>query len=157
MKKAFPEEYTQEIEKIFQAYPTREAALLPLLHLAQKALGYIDDETMEILAEMTGVTPAKVKGVMSFYTMYHPKPCGKTHIRVCTNISCMLRGGYEVLNFLKEKLNISPGEVTSDQRFSLEEVECLGACDQAPVIMVNDHYQGPVTFETLEGLLKEEG
>lgn len=156
VKRSFPPERRSEVEKLLGSYPTKEGALLPLLHLAQDTWGYIDGETVEMLAEMVEVSPATVYGVASFYTMYHRKKPGKTHIRVCTNISCMLRGADDLLKQLEEKLGIRAGETTPDGRFSLESVECLGACDRAPVAMINDDYHGPLDIDLLMKILEED-
>ncbi|HPR63526.1 MAG TPA: NAD(P)H-dependent oxidoreductase subunit E [Thermoanaerobaculia bacterium] len=156
MKRHFPPEMESDVQEIFSRYPTREGALLPLLHLAQKTWSYIDRETMDYLAELVGIPPAKVYGVASFYTMYHRKKPGKTHIRVCTNISCMLKGADNLLAALETQLGIRAGETTADGRFSLEEAECLGACDRAPVFMVNDDYEGPVDHLLLAKILSGE-
>jgi NADH:ubiquinone oxidoreductase subunit E len=93
---------------------------------------------MAYVAGKIGVSPAFVEGVVSFYTMYHRRPVGTHHIQVCRTLSCMLRGGRDVMNRLRRSLGIEPGEVTPDGRFSLEWVECLGACDTAPCAQVND-------------------
>ena len=155
VKKSFPPEVESRVKVILESYPTREDALFPLIHLAQEVWGYIDDGVVELLAETMGTSPATIHGVVSFYTMFHRKKPGKVHIRVCTNISCMLNGADELLARLKEKLGIDSGETTPDGRFSLEEAECLGACDKAPVVMVNDDYEGPVDMAFFEKLVEE--
>jgi NADH-quinone oxidoreductase subunit E len=126
------------IDAILDQYPKRSSALLPALHLVQEEKGWISEESMAYVAGKIGVSPAFVAGVVSFYTMYHRRPVGTHHIQVCRTLSCMLRGGRDVMNRLRERLGIEPGQVTADGRFSLEWVECLGACDTAPCAQVND-------------------
>ena len=131
-------ETDRKIDALLTRYPTRGSALLPALYLVQDEKGWISDESMAYVAGKIGVSPAFVAGVVSFYTMYHRKPVGKHHIQVCRTLSCMLRGGRDVMNRLRQRLAIEPGQVTPDGRFSLEWVECLGACDTAPCAQVND-------------------
>jgi len=131
-------ETDRRIDGLLTRYPQRGSALLPALYLVQEEKGWISEESMAYVAGKIGVSPAFVVGVVSFYTMYHRKPVGKHHIQVCRTLSCMLRGGREVMNRFRERLGIDPGQVTADGRFSLEWVECLGACDTAPCAQVND-------------------
>ena len=131
-------ETDRRIDALLTRYPRRSSALLPALHLVQDEKGWISDESMAYVAGKIGVSPAFVAGVVSFYTMYHRRPVGKHHIQVCRTLSCMLRGGRDVMNRLRSRLGIEPGQVTTDGRFSLEWVECLGACDTAPCAQVND-------------------
>jgi NADH-quinone oxidoreductase subunit E len=131
-------ETDRRIDALLTRYPQRGSALLPALYLVQDEKGWISDESMAYVAGKIGVSPAFVEGVVSFYTMYHRRPVGTHHIQVCRTLSCMLRGGRDVMNRLRRSLGIEPGEVTPDGRFSLEWVECLGACDTAPCAQVND-------------------
>lgn len=131
-------ETDRKIDALLTRYPQRGSALLPALYLVQDEKGWISDESMAYVAGKIGVSPAFVAGVVSFYTMYHRKPVGTHHIQVCRTLSCMLRGGRDVMNRLRQRLAIEPGQVTADGRFSLEWVECLGACDTAPCAQVND-------------------
>jgi NADH-quinone oxidoreductase E subunit len=98
--------------------------------------------------------PEEVLGVVTFYTMYHQKPMGKYHIQVCTNVSCMLRGGYEIWDNVKDKLGIENMTVTDDSKFSLEEVECMGSCGTAPMIAVNEDYYENLNKEKVEEILE---
>ncbi len=123
------------------------------LYIAQEQNGYISNEVIKEVAEILEVTAEEVLGVVTFYTMYHQKPMGKNHIQVCTNVSCMLRGGYEIWNQVKEKLGIDNMGVTGDQKFSLEEVECMGSCGTAPMIAVNEDYYENLTQEKVEELI----
>ena len=150
-------ETDRRIDALLDRYPKRSSALLPALHLVQEEKGWISGESMAYVAAKIGVSPAFVEGVVSFYTMYHRKPVGTHHIQVCRTLSCMLRGGRDVMNRLRERLGIEPGQVTPDGRFSLEWVECLGACDTAPCGQVNDEdvpLLDPAKAETLLDTLR---
>jgi NADH-quinone oxidoreductase E subunit len=115
------------------------------LYIGQEQNGWVSGEVMREVASTLEMTPEEVLGVVTFYTMYHQKPMGKYHIQVCTNVSCMLRGGYEIYDRVRQKLGIDNMEVTEDKLFSLEEVECMGSCGTAPMIAVNEDY-----FENLD-------
>lgn len=143
----------REIEALIPRYPKKEAALLPALHLVQRKLGYIPPEGEKLVAQLLGIKPVRVREVVTFYTMFTTKPLGKYHLQVCSNLSCSLAGGQSILNYLQEKLRISPGQTTPDGRFTLSIVECLGACDQAPCLMVNDDLFGHLTKEKIDELL----
>ncbi len=141
----------REIENTLKKYPNKEAALLPLLHLLQKEFGYVKKEVMELAAERLDVPYSKVKGVATFYTMYDKKPVGKYHLQVCRNISCSLRGAEDVLNSIKEHLNMEVGD--TNEKFTLSTVECLGACGTGPVMQVNDDYYEELTPESVKKIL----
>jgi NADH-quinone oxidoreductase subunit E len=115
--------------------------LIPLLHLAQQQDGYVATDAMEHLAELVGITPAEVLGTCSFYEMFKREPVGKYMINVCTNISCLLNGGEELLHHAEETLGIRPGGTTEDGMFTLEDVECIAACTEAPCLQVNYRYE----------------
>ena len=153
-KLTFPPEVRREVEALLAQYPDKRGAMLPLLHLSQRIWKYVSPDVLALCAETVGCSPADAKGTASFYTMYHTHAPGRTHIRVCTNVACQLKGGAELLKILELRLGISAGETTADGRFSLEEVECLGACDRAPLMMINDDYIGPVDEAALEEILK---
>lgn len=140
MEFKFTEDNLQKIEKILEKYPVKQPAVMPLLYLAQEQNGWISVEVMKEIASILEMDEEDVLGVVTFYTMFHKKPMGKHHIQVCTNVSCMLRGGYEIYNSVREKLGLENGGVSEDSRFSLEEVECMGACGTAPMIAVNEDY-----------------
>jgi NADH-quinone oxidoreductase E subunit len=133
----FTEELLKEAENIIAQYPQRKAAIMPLLWLVQEKLGYIPKEAIDEVAELTGTTPIHVEAVVKFYEMFHERPVGKYQLMLCTNVSCLLRGADKTLQKLKEVLGIDVGETTPDGLFTLEEVECLAACDKAPVLLVN--------------------
>lgn len=154
MEIKFDEQELQKIEEIKSKYPNMKAALMGVLWMAQKKFGWISKEVVEYVANLLDLPPSHVDGVVSFYTMYFKKPMGKYHIQVCTNISCMLRGGDEIYRFISEKLGISNGQVTPDGLFSLEEVECMGACGGAPMIAINEDYYENIDIPFVENLLK---
>ncbi|MCL6099923.1 MAG: NAD(P)H-dependent oxidoreductase subunit E [Bacteroidetes bacterium] len=140
MKFQFTEENLKRIDDVRKKYPTSLAAVMPVVYIAQEQNGYITNEAMEEIANVLGIDKVNVLSVVTFYTMYHTKPMGKYHIQVCTNVSCMLRGAYEIWDDVKGKLGIDHMQVTADGKYSLEEVECMGACGYAPMIAVNEDY-----------------
>lgn len=152
---SFNAEELKELEAIKSRYPNQQAALMPALWMAQKKFGWLSDEVQQYVADLFNLPVNHVKGVATFYTMYFKKPAGKYHVQVCTNVSCMIRGGERLLEKASEKLNISHGETTPDGKFSLEEVECMGACGGAPMIAVGEDYYENYSVERLEALLEE--
>jgi NADH-quinone oxidoreductase E subunit len=152
-------EFTPEMKARFDAllplYPTRMAALLPTLHLAQEQWGWISPEVMLYVSDLLDLAPSYVFGVVSFYHMYNQKPVGKYHLQVCTNLSCMLNGAYDIYKHLHQKLGTAPGEVSGDGRFSYVEVECLGSCDTAPVVQVNNEYIENTSVEQFDQLMDD--
>lgn len=149
----FTEENIQKIERILKKYPVKKPAVMPVLYLAQEQNGYISNEVIKEVSDLLEITPEEVLGVVTFYTMYHQKEMGKYHVQVCTNVSCMLRGGYELYDAVREKLGIDNMEVTEDNLFSLEEVECMGSCGTAPMIAVNEDYFENLTTEKVIEIL----
>ena len=144
----------QQVEQIKARYPEQKAALMPVLWMAQHKLGWISDDTMGYVADLLGLTKAHVLGVVTFYTMYFDKPMGRHHIQVCTNVSCMLKGGDKIYEDLKKQLGIDHMQCTADGKFSLEEVECMGACGGAPMVVVNEDFHENVTTSTVGSLLR---
>lgn len=141
MSPEFSDKIKKEIEGIIARYPEKKAALLPVLFVAQREFGSIEEDTERMVAGLLGINPIEVREVVTFYTMYNRKPVGKYHIQVCTNLTCSLMGGETLLEYLQQKLNIAPGGTTEDKKFTLTTVECLGACEEAPCMMINfDHY-----------------
>jgi NADH-quinone oxidoreductase E subunit len=136
----FTEENLKRIDEVVKKYPARKPAVMPVLWIAQEQNGWISGEVMKEVALLLEMTPEEVLGIVTFYTMYHQKPMGKYHIQVCTNVSCMLKGGYRIFDHVKEKLGLKNMEVSEDMQFSLEEVECMGSCGTAPMIAVNEDY-----------------
>ena len=148
----FRAELRQRAEELVSLYPLTRSAMLPLLHLAQEQDGYLTDEAMAEVAELTGTTPAEVRGTASFYDMYHLEPVGKYVVGVCTNIACLLRGGQAMLEHASATLDCAVGSSSPDGLFTLEETECLADCDRAPCVQVNHRYvrtTTPVAFDEL--------
>ncbi|MBF0214149.1 MAG: NADH-quinone oxidoreductase subunit NuoE [Magnetococcales bacterium] len=146
----FSEESLQQIQEIFKRYPAdrRQSAVMPILHLAQREFGgWLSRESLDYVAELVGMPPIRVYEVATFYTMYNLKPVGRYHIQACTNISCWLCGSDQVMDALKRKLKIAAGQTTEDKRFTLAEVECLGACVNAPMMQINDDYYENLTTD----------
>lgn len=149
----FTEENLLKIEAVRKKYPTGLAAVMPVIYIAQEQNGYISNEAMEEIATILGIDKVNVLSVVTFYTMYHTKPMGKYHVQVCTNVSCMLKGGYQIWDQVKEKLGLDHMQVSEDGKFSLEEVECMGACGYAPMLAVNEDYFENLTKEKVEEIL----
>ena len=151
----FTAENTAVAEEIIDRYPVRRSALIPLLHLAQEQNGHLTEEAMEHIAELVGVTAAQVLGTASFYEMFKREPVGDYLVNVCTNISCLLRGGEELLEHLEHRLGIKAGSTTPDGKFTLEDVECITACTEAPCLQVNYRYFHRVTSEAVDELVDD--
>jgi NADH-quinone oxidoreductase subunit E len=151
----FTAENTAVAEEIIGRYPRRKSALIPLLHLAQEQDGHVTEDAMEHIAEMVGVTPAEVLGTASFYEMFKREPVGDYLLNVCTNISCMLAGGEELLAHLERRLNIRAGSTTPDGKFTLEDVECIAACTEAPCLQVNYRYFHRITNAQADELIDD--
>lgn len=149
----FPAEAKKKFDWILTRYPTREACLLPTLHLAQEVWGWISPEVVHYVGELLDLSPATVFGVVSFYNMYNQKPVGKYHLQVCTNLSCMVTRAYDIYEHLCEKLHVNPGQTTPDGLYTVSEVECLGSCGTAPVVQVNNDYHENMDVEKMEQLL----
>jgi NADH-quinone oxidoreductase E subunit len=149
----FSEDNLVKLETTIKKYPHKQAAVMPALYLAQEQNGWISTEVMSEVARRLEMDESEVLGVATFYTMFHKKPAGKFHIQVCTNVSCMLRNGYDVYHKVQDVLGIKNGEVTADQKFSLEEVECMGSCGTAPMIAVNEDYYEHITAEKAVSIL----
>ena len=150
----FTEENLKRIDNEVRKYPAKQPAVMAALWIAQEQNGWISGEVIEVVASLLEMTSEDVLGIVTFYTMYHQKPVGKYHLQVCTNVSCMLRGGYEIFEQVKQKLNIENMQVTEDKMFSLEEVECMGSCGTAPMIAVNEDYYENLDKEKIEQILR---
>ena len=148
------QENKKEIEDILTRYPTKQAALLPVLHVAQKEFGWISPEAMELVAQELNLSTAHVYGVVTFYTMYNRQPVGKYHLQVCRTLSCAMMGSQKIVDYLKKKLGIELRETTPDKKFTLSEVECLASCGTAPAMMVNEKYFENLTEEEMDRILK---
>lgn len=151
----FSPELEARFEKLLKSYPAgrERSAVVPMLMYAQDELGSVTEELVEEVARRTGITPLQVSEVVTYYSMLHRKPLGKHHIQICTNISCQLTGGTELWEHACRKLGIGNKEVTADGQFSLEEVECIGACSWAPAIQVNYEFHHDMTPEKLDRLI----
>jgi NADH-quinone oxidoreductase E subunit len=151
----FSPEAQQKIAATRARYPDAQAACLPVLHVAQDEFGYISDEAIDLVAQTLSLPPAHVWGVATFYTMYHRHPTGKHVLMLCTNVSCMLRGAYDVLGALETKLGVKAGENTADGEFTLIEEECLAACADAPCLIADEKYFLRLTPESAVQALEE--
>lgn len=151
----FSEEALSEFEKLLTRYPTKQAALLPSLWIAQREFGWISREAVDYVAGLLSLSPAFVWGVVTFYTMYNRAPVGKHLIQFCTSISCHLNGAEEVYHECRKKLGgLKPGETTPDGKFTVIEVECLAQCDKAPAVMVNGDDHAVITKDNLDKFLE---
>jgi NADH-quinone oxidoreductase subunit E len=153
MNPEFSEKAKKKIEEIVARYPQKEAAILPVLHMAQQEFGSISAEVEKQVARILGIKPIRVRELVTFYTMFHREALGKYHIQVCSNLSCSLLGAGNLVDYLAEKLGIEPGETTPDKKFTLSTVECLGACERAPCMMINFNYYGDISPEKVDEIL----
>lgn len=151
----FSKELKQKANHLFEQYPRKVNALLPLLHMVQKETGCISEPSMKEVAKMCDISVTHVQGVVTFYTMFSEKPYGKHHVSVCTNLSCWIKGGNQILQQISKNLNIHPGETTPDGDFTLEEVECLGACSYAPALIIDEKYYENMTTEKIDQILSD--
>lgn len=156
MSKNFSTKRKSQAEALLKHYPQHpEAAMLPMLNLAESEFGLVDDEAELLVAELCRVSQVRVHNAWAFYHMYARQPRGKYHIRVCHNISCSLLGAEHLIDILQEKLGLNGEGTTGDKLFSLERVECLGACGGAPVMLVNEELYEDLTEEKVNNLLEE--
>jgi NADH-quinone oxidoreductase subunit E len=151
----FSEEFETRFAEMITHYPTKRSALVPTLLYAQDEVGHLSDEVIAELAQRLDLTELEVRNVISYYSMLTTKPRGKYNVQVCTNIACMLRGGEELLDHCKKKLGIGHKGTTADALFSLEEVECIGACSWAAAVQVNYDFHENLTIEKLDEVLDE--
>lgn len=141
--------------EIIGRYPRSRSALIPLLHVAQEQDGWVTEDAMDHIAELLDLTPAEVLGTCSFYEMFKREPVGRYVINVCAGISCMLRGSDDLLHHAEVTLGIKPGSTTEDGMFSLNEVECIAACDGAPCLAVNYRYRLDVSNVAFDALIDD--
>jgi NADH-quinone oxidoreductase subunit E len=151
----FSEEFETRFADMLTHYPTKRSVLVPTLLYAQDEVGYLSNEVISELANRLQLTELDVRNVISYYSMLVTKPRGKYNVQVCTNIACMLRGGEELLTYCKNKLGIGHKSTTEDGLFSLEEVECIGACSWAPAVQVNYDFHENLTTEKMDMVLDE--
>jgi len=141
--------------EIMARYPQARSALIPLCHLAQEQDGWLTEDAMCHVAELLGVTPAEVLGTASFYEMFKLEPIGRYAVNVCTQIACMLCGADELLEHASAKLGVHPGQTTADGLFTLEGVECIAACTEAPCLQVNYRYFHRISHDEFDQLVDE--
>jgi NADH-quinone oxidoreductase subunit E len=146
----------EEIKELPAKYPQPRSAVMPALDLAQEELGYLTPEAMSEVARALELDPGYVEGVATFYTLFHHFPVGKHRFYMCTNLSCTLRGANELVDHFKQAVGVKePDEVSLDGLFSFEEVECLGACEYAPMMRLDQHYHYDLTAEKIDVLIAE--
>ena len=141
--------------EILSRYPRAKSATIPLLHLAQEQDGHVTDEAMEHIAELVGTTPAQVLGTCSFYEMFKRQPVGTYLVNVCTNIACQIMGGEELLHHAEATLGVKAGGTTADGMFTLEDVECIAACTEAPCLQVNYRYRHKISNEEFDDVIAD--
>jgi NADH-quinone oxidoreductase subunit E len=154
-KSIFSPELAARFDALVQKYPAKRSALIPMLLYAQDEVGHLSDALIAEVARRVGITELEVRNVATYYSMLRFKPAGKYNIQVCTNISCMLRGAYEVYERFREELGVDNKGVTADGLFSLEEVECIGACCWAPAVQVNYDFHDELTPDSVSGVLNQ--
>ena len=151
----FSPELAARFDKLLTLYPRRRSALIPMLLYAQDEIGYVSDAAIAEIGQRLDITVLDVRNVLTYYSMLRTKPIGKYNVQVCTNISCMLRGGQELFQHCKNRLGIGHKQTTPDGMFSLEEVECIGACSWAPAVQVNYDFHDELTPESMDALLEQ--
>ena len=151
----FSDEFEQRFSEMIKHYPTTRSLLVPTLLYAQDEVGFLSDDVIREIAGRVDLSELEVRNVISYYSMLTTKPRGKYNVQVCTNIACLLRGGEEILDHCKMKLGIGNKGTTPDGMFSLEEVECIGACSWAPAAQVNYDFHENLTKEKIDRVLKE--
>lgn len=149
------EKTIQAIYELQKLYPEKRSALIPALHIAQTEVGYLPHDVQQQVAKLFGIDTTEVHAIVTFYDMFYEKPVGKHIIHVCKNASCMLRGCDPVLKALCQQLGIKPGETSADGQFTVIASECLGACDKAPMMLVDEKVVGPVTERDIPTILQE--
>jgi NADH-quinone oxidoreductase E subunit len=151
----FTEDELKKVEKIKENYPDSKSALLPVLWIVQEKEGWISEDSMKYVGDLLNVPYEHILGVVTFYTMFNSKPVGKIHLQICTNVSCMLKGGHDLFKYVSDKLGIKNKEVTKDGMFSIEEVECLGSCATSPMMQVNNkEFYENLTKEKVDKLIE---
>ena len=151
----FSEETRRRYDVIVSHYPEKRAALIPVLHLAQREFGWISQEVADYVGGLMGYPPSDVLSVATFYTLLHKKPVGKHHMEVCRNVSCWLMGTYRCVDEIRRLLNIDVGGMTEDGRFSLNLTECLGSCGTAPAMQVGDRYYESLTPQSVGEIIEK--
>ncbi len=149
----FSEQLETRFQKLTTQYPVKRSALIPMLLYAQDEVGYLNDEVIHEVGQRLDLSDLEVRNVITYYSMLRTRPVGKYHVQVCTNISCMLRGAEELLEHCSHRLRIGNKETTADGTFSLEEVECIGACSWAPAVQVNYDFHLDLTSDKMDQVL----
>ena len=150
------EHVLEEIRELPARYPQPRSAVMPALDLAQEELGHLTPEAMTEVAHALNLDAGYVEGVATFYSLFHLQPVGKHRFYVCTNLSCMLRGAYDIVDHVKKSVGVSdPTQVSKDGLFSYDEVECLGACEYAPMMRLDHEYHYDLTNEKIDALIAE--
>ncbi len=150
--KLSPQSMTR-IKEAMTHYPNKQAALLPILHIVQEEKGYVPEELEADIAEIVEVPVVKVREVLSFYTLYNRQPVGMYHVQMCRTISCTLCGHRDLLKYVRDKLGIDVGQTTPDGKYTLNVVECLAACETAPVMQINEKYYGNLSTQRIDEIL----
>ena len=150
----FSPDNLNRVNELISRYPHKEAAILPVLYLAQEEFGYLSPESIEYVAKLMGIPMARLYGTVSFYSLLYMKPMGRHHIQVCRTFPCALLGAEKITDSIKKKLGIDIGETTADGKFTLSEVECLASCGTAPVMQINDEYYENLSEEKTGAILK---
>jgi NADH-quinone oxidoreductase subunit E len=150
----FSPAHLAEVRRLQALYPDKRGALLPVLHLAQETFGHISLETEAYVAGLFDLTPAHVHEVVTFYTLFFQRPRGRHVVAICHNLSCHLAGAPAIIAHVKRRLGVDPGETTEDGRITLQAVECLCACEAAPMMQVDDRYELNLTTETVDRILE---
>ncbi len=151
----FSPDKLSRVNELISRYPHKEAAVLPVLYLAQEEFGYLSLESIEYVAKLMGIPTASLYGTVSFYSLLYMKPMGRHHIQVCRTFPCALLGAEKITNSIKKKLGIDIGETTADGKFTLSEVECLASCGTAPMMQINDKYYENLSEEKTEAILTD--
>jgi NADH-quinone oxidoreductase subunit E len=155
VRPTFSADQLAEVRRLQSRYPDRRGALLPVLHLAQETFGHISLEVEAYVAELFDLSPAQVHEVVTFYTLFFREPPGRHVVAVCHNLSCHLAGAPRIIDHLKARLGVDVGETTDDGRVTLQAVECLCACEHAPMMQVDDRYEFDLTPEKVDRVLQE--
>ena len=150
-----PAQLDAKFNQLVGRYPVKRSALIPMMMYAQDEFGHLSDEILDEIARRLGLNMTEVTETLSYYSMLHRKPMGKNHVQVCTNTSCQLRGGFEILAHVEKRLGIGNRQTTPNGIFSLEEVECMGACSGAPAMQVNYDFYENLTPEKVDAILDQ--
>jgi len=149
------EKNKDQVEELLSRYPVKRSALLPLLFIAQKEEGYVSESAMKEIGKILGLTPPQVYETVTFYTMFNLKPIGKFHLQVCRSLMCALIGSDDLVEWIRKRLGVSPGQTTADKLFTLSTVECLASCGTGPMMQVNEDYYEQLNDEKVGRILND--